>query len=79
MLVLSRKKNQKIMIGDGIAVTVLQVSNSHVTLGIEAPDGVLVMREELLEKIKKEKGLSDDETSQIELEPGKSSVPREDS
>ena len=75
MLVLSRKKNQRIMIGDGISVTVLQVSKSHVTLGIEAPDGVLVMREELLEKIKKEKGLTDAQTSDIELEPGKTKVP----
>ena len=49
MLVLSRKRTEKIMIGDGIEVTVLEVRGDRVTLGIEAPPGLRVMRGELVE------------------------------
>ncbi len=78
MLVLSRKKNQKIIIGNDIAITVLQINGSHVTLGIDAPDGVLVMREELLEKIKRENRADSKDGKEIEilLKPGKSGTPK---
>ncbi|NCA10822.1 carbon storage regulator [bacterium] len=47
MLVLSRKQNQRIRVGDSVVVTVVRVSGDKVRLGIEAPDGVRVLREEL--------------------------------
>ncbi len=47
MLVLTRKKNQKIVIGDNIIVTVLQVKGNSIQLGIEAPRDVRIMRGEL--------------------------------
>jgi carbon storage regulator len=47
MLVLSRKVGEKIIIGDGITVTVADVHGNRVRLGIEAPDDVRVLREEL--------------------------------
>jgi carbon storage regulator len=47
MLVLSRKTNQKIQIGDSITLTVLEVKGSHVRIGIEAPREVRVLRSEL--------------------------------
>jgi len=47
MLVLSRKAGQKIMIGDGISVVVNRVSGNRVAIGIEAPDGVRILRGEL--------------------------------
>ena len=47
MLVLTRKKNVSIRIGDDIKVQVLEIRGGHVRLGIEAPTGVSVVRQEL--------------------------------
>lgn len=47
MLVLSRKENERIKLGDSITVTVVRVTGDKVRLGIEAPANVLVLREEL--------------------------------
>lgn len=48
MLVLTRRKNESIVIGDGIVVTVLEVKGDQIRLGIAAPRDVPVHREELL-------------------------------
>ena len=48
MLVLTRKLNEKIRIGDNITVTVLRMKGKSVRLGIEAPDSVAVLRGELV-------------------------------
>ncbi len=48
MLVLNRKKNEKIMIGEDIVVTVLSTGGSNARIGIEAPDGVAILREEII-------------------------------
>ena len=47
MLVLSRKVGEKLLIGDKIAVTVVRVAPGVVRLGIEAPDDMDIVREEL--------------------------------
>jgi carbon storage regulator len=47
MLVLSRKQDQRISLGDGIVVTVLRVGRDRVRLGIDAPPEVHVLRGEL--------------------------------
>jgi carbon storage regulator len=47
MLVLSRKPGEKIVIGDGITVTVVEVDGNRVRLGIEAPADVRILRGEL--------------------------------
>jgi carbon storage regulator len=47
MLVLSRKENERIKVGDNIVVTVVRVAGDKVRLGIEAPADMLVLREEL--------------------------------
>jgi carbon storage regulator len=47
MLVLTRKSNQSIMIGDEIEVTVLAVMGEKVRIGIEAPRSVPVFRKEV--------------------------------
>ena len=47
MLVLSRKQNQEIHIGDQVKITVLKVKGNTVRLGIEAPRSVRVVRGEL--------------------------------
>jgi len=47
MLVLSRKPNQGVSIGDHIHITVLGIERGRVKLGIEAPDEVRIDRDEL--------------------------------
>jgi len=47
MLVLSRKQNQRIRVGDSVVVTVVRVSGDKVRIGIEAPHSMRVLREEL--------------------------------
>ena len=47
MLVLSRKVGERIMIGDNIAVVVNRIAGNRVTVGIEAPDDVQIVRGEL--------------------------------
>ena len=51
MLILSRKKDQKIMIGDGIEVWVVDIRGDTVKLGIKAPREVKVFRQEVAEEI----------------------------
>ena len=51
MLVLSRKTNQSIMIGDEIEITVLSVSGEKVRLGIKAPREVPVFRGEVYNEV----------------------------
>lgn len=48
MLVLSRKPGEKIVIGDDIVITVLEIDRNKVRLGIDAPRSVPVYRQELL-------------------------------
>ena len=47
MLVLSRKKTQRLKLGSDIVVTVIDVSGEKVRLGIDAPKEVTILREEL--------------------------------
>jgi carbon storage regulator len=48
MLVLCRKQNERIMIGDSVVVTVVRIDRNQVRIGIEAPRDVAVYREELV-------------------------------
>lgn len=54
MLVLSRKKDEKIIIGDSITLMVIEIKNDKVRLGIEAPKDVTVHREEVYTAIKEQ-------------------------
>lgn len=47
MLVLSRKQNERIRVGDSVVVTVVRVSGDKVRIGIQAPPNVRVLRDEL--------------------------------
>jgi carbon storage regulator len=51
MLVLSRKKNESIIINDNITVTVIEIRGDKVRLGIEAPKDITVHRREVYEAI----------------------------
>ena len=48
MLVLTRRVNERILIGDNVTVTVLEVHGDQVRLGIDAPRDIKVFREEVL-------------------------------
>jgi carbon storage regulator len=48
MLVLSRRVDEEICIGDDIRLLVLSIQGGKVRLGVEAPEGVRIMRKELL-------------------------------
>ena len=52
MLVLSRKKNESIVIDGEIVVTILEIRGNQIRLGIEAPQEVAVWREELVASAK---------------------------
>lgn len=54
MLILSRRVNEKIVIGDEIVVSVIEVRGDQVKLGIEAPRSVKVFRNEVFEAIQAE-------------------------
>ena len=56
MLVLSRKKDEKIIIGDQISIMVIEIRGDKVRLGIDAPKEISVHRQEVYEAIKKEQG-----------------------
>ncbi|MBW1677704.1 MAG: carbon storage regulator CsrA [Deltaproteobacteria bacterium] len=58
MLVLTRKLDEKINIGDDIILTVLEIGRTSVKLGIDAPKRVGIFREELYERIKEENLMS---------------------
>ena len=55
MLVLSRMRNETIVIGDNIEVTVIDLRGDKVRLGINAPKAVEVNRKEVYDAIKREK------------------------
>ncbi len=56
MLVLTRKSNQSIMIGDDVEVTVLSVMGDKVRIGIQAPGDVPVFRTEIYLEIRRGQG-----------------------
>jgi carbon storage regulator len=62
VLVLSRKKDEKIIIGDNITLMVIEIRGDKVRLGIESPLAVPVHRQEVYDAIKRERG---------SVEPGK--------
>ena len=54
MLVLSRHRDESIMIGDDVVVTIVDIRGDKVRLGIEAPQDIPVHRQEVYEAIKRE-------------------------
>jgi carbon storage regulator len=54
MLVLSRQRDESIMIGDKVVITIVDIRGDKVRLGIEAPSEIPVHRQEVYEAIKRE-------------------------
>jgi carbon storage regulator len=61
VLVLTRKSNQSIMIGDDIEVSVLAIMGEKVRIGIEAPRSVPVFRKEVYVEIQQDRATSEKE------------------
>lgn len=59
MLVLSRKKNESIVINDDITIVVVEICADKVRLGIDAPREVPVHRKEVYEAIRRQEGKHD--------------------
>ena len=56
MLVLSRKRDERIKIGNDITIVIVEVRGDKVRLGIDAPTDVKVHREEVFEAIRRKEG-----------------------
>ena len=54
MLILSRKINEKIMIGDDISVSIIEIRGDQVRIGVDAPKSVKVFRQEVFDAIRAE-------------------------
>lgn len=59
MLILTRRVGETLVIGDDVSVTVLGVKGNQVRLGVNAPRTVSVHREEIYQRIQREKGLGE--------------------
>jgi len=55
MLVLARKEGESVMIGNNIKVTILRIEGRNIRIGFEAPDDIIVHREEVFNRINEEK------------------------
>lgn len=55
MLILTRRVGETVFIGDDIKITILGVKGGQVRIGVEAPNEVPVHREEIYQRIQKEK------------------------
>jgi carbon storage regulator len=63
MLVLSRKKNESIVINDDITIVVVEIRGDKVRLGVEAPKAVPVHRREVFDAIHRNEAASDDKAA----------------
>jgi carbon storage regulator len=57
MLILTRKVNETLMVGDDVSVTVLGIKGGQIRIGINAPREVSVHRQEVYEKIMRERAV----------------------
>jgi carbon storage regulator len=66
MLVLTRKSNQSIMIGDDIEVSVLAIMGEKVRIGIEAPRSIPVFRKEVYLEIQQDSSTPDEDRAAVD-------------
>lgn len=68
MLVLSRRLNERIMVGDNIVITIVEIRGDKIRLGIDAPKDVPIHRREVYEAIQRHMAPAD--PSEAAPEPG---------
>ncbi|MBK8914422.1 MAG: carbon storage regulator CsrA [Planctomycetia bacterium] len=82
MLVLSRQRDESIMIGDNVQITVVDIRGDKVRLGIVAPAEISVHRKEVYEAIQRENrkaaGVRADDVASLAPAPRKAPVPPDD-
>lgn len=61
MLVLSRHRDESIMIGDDVVITIVDIRGDKVRLGIQAPTNIPVHRQEVYEAIQRERAADESE------------------
>jgi carbon storage regulator CsrA len=68
MLVLTRKVEESIVIGDNIVVKVIAIENGNVKLGIEAPKDVSIIRDELVQEVRRSNKEANQEVQKADLD-----------
>ncbi|MBX2836215.1 MAG: carbon storage regulator CsrA [Gammaproteobacteria bacterium] len=69
MLILSRRTDESIVIGDEVTITILSVKGKQVRIGITAPADVSVHREEIYQRIQSGESITDEPASPDEAKP----------
>ena len=69
MLILTRRIDEKIVIGDNVTVTVLGVKGHQVRIGIDAPIEIQIYREEIYQRILKERATGTTQTAGFFRQP----------
>jgi carbon storage regulator len=69
MLVLTRHLNQSLQVGESVTLKILSINNGNVRFGIEAPSDVLILREELVNRV-------DEKSIQAQAQPLKKKQPQ---
>jgi len=59
MLILTRRIGETLMVGDDVAITVLGIKGNQIRLGVDAPKDVSVHREEIYQRIQRERGVEE--------------------
>ncbi len=71
MLILQRREQQALLIGENVRVVVLKTEGGGVRLGIEAPADVTILREEIVDEVTAENLLASRRAGEVEM-PGRS-------
>ena len=76
MLILTRRVGEKLMIGDDISLVIIGIRGNQVRIGVDAPKEVTVHREEIYQRIKKEKNRMQPHVTQQTQEAQKAEAKR---